>query len=184
MNHLSTEYLTEQGFNHTFLERFFSKIEITESCWLWRGGAFTNGYGQISRGGTNGMMLAHRASWIIHFGPIPRETPCVLHDCPDGDRRDCVNPAHLWLGTVKDNSDDMDRKGRRADPTGLHAADQCYMAKVTWEQVREIRKNYIPYRIHSGLLAAHYGLSTSTIWAILRNHTWYDPSYIPVLTGR
>jgi hypothetical protein len=55
---------------------------------------------------------AHRVSWMIHFGVIPYKI-CVLHKC---DNRVCVNPEHLFLGTRKDNHDDMVAKGRQAKP--------------------------------------------------------------------
>ena len=56
--------------------------------------------------------MAHRASWIMEFGPIP-DGLLVLHKC---DVRNCVRPGHLFLGTYKDNMDDMYAKGR--GPTG------------------------------------------------------------------
>lgn len=73
-------------------------------CWIWTGGVGSHGYGALAKSA-----LAHRFSWELHNGPIPSETPCVLHHC---DTRRCVRPDHLFLGTRADNTADMISKGR------------------------------------------------------------------------
>ena len=79
-------------------------------CWVWTGTHFRrNGvrsYGRLTFGG--GPERAHRASWILHNGPIP-DKMLVLHRC---DNPPCVNPAHLFLGTDGDNTRDRCLKGR------------------------------------------------------------------------
>ena len=62
----------------------------------------------IRRGGTDRKVLAHRVSWELANGPIP-ENMCILHSC---DTPLCVNPEHLFLGTLADNMADKERKGR------------------------------------------------------------------------
>jgi hypothetical protein len=97
-------------------ERFWAKVNQTETCWLWTASTTTFGYGVIGRGGKGGGFVnAHRLSWQIHFGDIPKGL-CVLHRC---DVPACVRPDHLWLGTKKENSLDAVAKGRwrHADPT-------------------------------------------------------------------
>ena len=77
-------------------------------CWLWRGApSGTMGYGQCydERGRRT---YAHRISWRMAYGNIPIGL-CVLHAC---DVPLCVNPNHLFLGTLADNCRDRDRKGR------------------------------------------------------------------------
>jgi hypothetical protein len=93
----------------TFEEKFWSNVDKqnTDRCWHWTGFCYTGGYGQINMCGK--MVLAHRFSYELHFGKIPKDKPYVLHMC---DNPPCVNPHHLFLGTAKDNSDDMIAKGR------------------------------------------------------------------------
>ena len=93
----------------TLAERFWPKVDTSGDCWLWRASVDRHGYGRISMGGRGaGYTRAHRASWMIHHGPIPKGL-MVLHSC---DTPGCVNPAHLFLGTQRDNMDDALRKGR------------------------------------------------------------------------
>ena len=96
--------------------RFDSTWEaVTESgCWLWLGSTKGGGYGRFRLRGAS--LRAHRAAWELYRGPIPIGV-CVLHRC---DVRVCVNPDHLWLGTVRDNNLDAIRKGR-ARPFGQKA---------------------------------------------------------------
>lgn len=83
--------------------RFWSRVEKSDGCWIWRGSRIPQGYGRMV-----GDRYAHRFSWEIHFGEIP-VGKFVCHSC---DNPPCVNPAHLWIGDARANSQDRDRKGR------------------------------------------------------------------------
>ena len=87
------------------IERVLRDVSVRESgCWIWKGAANDQGYGQIKVGGRKGTVLyVHR----IMAGAEPGEE--VLHTC---DTPRCVNPEHLRLGTHRDNIRDMIAKGR------------------------------------------------------------------------
>ena len=89
--------------------RFYKKIKIVESgCWEWQAARYNNKhmYGSFSYNGKK--TLAHRASYVIYNGDIPNGL-LVCHTC---DNEKCVNPNHLFLGTQKDNMQDMISKNR------------------------------------------------------------------------
>lgn len=81
-------------------------IDKSTGCWLWTGRLTDKGYGVISLKGKD--HLTHRLSYMLHFGPIP-DGLLVCHAC---DIPNCVNPDHLFLGTVTDNNRDCAAKGR------------------------------------------------------------------------
>lgn len=91
----------------TILEKFYARIIFHKSgCWLWGGKPNREGYGYSAIGGSRS--LAHRASWVLHYGAIPKGFS-VLHEC---DVRLCVNPDHLWLGDHTANMNDRATKNR------------------------------------------------------------------------
>lgn len=87
-------------------DRFWDKVSRPEGCWKWTGVKNQFGYGRLRTG--KSMIVAHRVSWQIHNGPIPKGMS-VLHKC---DNPECTNPEHLFLGTYSDNAKDMVAKKR------------------------------------------------------------------------
>jgi hypothetical protein len=87
-------------------KRFWAKVEKTTDCWTWKGAKKSKGYGELNI--RHYPHDAHRISWELANGPIP-EKMWVLHRC---DNPSCVNPNHLWLGTVLENNRDMFFKKR------------------------------------------------------------------------
>ena len=92
---------------HSEVERFWPRVQKTESCWLWTGAIQSAGYGRFVDDGKR-HVLAHRFSYELHCGPI-EDGMFVLHSC---DVRRCVNPAHLRQGDASDNMADIMKRGR------------------------------------------------------------------------
>ena len=153
------------------LNRFFSKLQKTDSCWLWTASKNTSGYANIYtyKNGKGFMAVASRVAWQLFRGPIP-EGLCVLHAC---DIRHCVNPDHLFLGTQMDNSNDMIRKGRARHP-GMPGPKNP-SSKLTWKQARQIRHLYATGDFSQEFLGNIYHVSQSVIEEVVNNVSYIDP---------
>lgn len=95
-------------------------------CWNWLGNKDQDGYGRLWTGKRT--TPAHRFSWQIRYGSIPNGFQ-VLHKC---DNPSCVNPHHLFLGTPRENIDDMLAKGRSLK------GEKHSLAKLTESQAIEV----------------------------------------------
>jgi HNH endonuclease len=79
------------------LSSFFSRVEKTDTCWLWRGQITWNGYGLFNSNPLR--KVAHRWLWEAWFGDVPKGLQ-LDHLCRV---RNCVNPAHLEPVTQQEN---------------------------------------------------------------------------------
>lgn len=147
-------------------ERFWNKVKEGPGCWEWQGYKFSNGYGGIKSHQGKRMLLAHRVSYAIAYGEIP-EGKLVCHKC---DNTKCVRPDHLFLGTQADNLLDMRRKGRSGDRRVY--GEKNGSAKLTSNQVLEIRKRYLAGGITQKALAGEYGVSLPLIEKIIGGRLW------------
>lgn len=139
--------------------RFWSQIDKSGDCWLWTGKTNGSGYGVFAPG-TGKSELAHRFGHVLLKGPIPSGHR-VLHGC---DTPRCV--LHTFTGTQQDNIDDMRAKGRM--PLGEKRA----FAKLTADDVREIRRTYATGEADSRELAQRYAVSPCTILKIIHRKKW------------
>jgi hypothetical protein len=109
-------------------------------------------------------VLAHRIAYELANGPIP-DGLCVMHIC---DRKTCVNPEHLTLGSIADNNADMRQKGRHV------RGERVGGVKLTAEKVQTIRELAKTGNYPQEQLAMMFGVSRSNIGMIVRNRTWSD----------
>lgn len=139
----------------TIEERFWKYVDkgLSPDCWIWTGAHLKGGYGRIRI--NEKIILAHRFSYEIHNGKIPNKM-CVCHIC---DNPKCVNPSHLFLGTQKDNVDDMVNKNRQ-------------FSKLTLNQVKEIKKLCCEGKLKQREIAKTFNISRGTISDIYSNKSW------------
>ena len=131
-------------------------------CWEYQGALTSRGYGNIRVDGTN--YLAHRYSYIVHIGEIPKGM-LVCHSC---DNPPCCNPAHLWLGTQSENMKDMVKKGR----TNLLYGEDATSAKLTEREVLEMRELFKSGHFTSVDLSRIYGVGIRTARDAVNRKTW------------
>lgn len=163
------------------MERFWSKVNKTDSCWLWIGSTDSSGYGSFSVKDGKGRKVwsAHRFAYTQLVDAIP-DGMLVCHHC---DTPRCVNPDHLFLGTDADNNADMIRKGRNRHPTGdqhgTHTKPESVrrgssngLAKLTEDQVLEIRNRYAKGGVSQTALAKEFNVHQGTISKVVLNKSY------------
>ena len=108
-----------------------------------------------------GLGLAHRVVWQ-HFNNRSAAGMCVCHRC---DNTRCVNPEHLFLGTMADNMADRDAKGRNGT-----LGEDSPLAKLTAEKVLAIWEQVASRP--ASLIAAEFGVNEITVHRIAKGQTW------------
>lgn len=137
-----------------------------DGCWPYLGKLKNRrGYGIVSME-HGGKRYAHRLAWALTHGHL-QGGACVLHKC---DNPECVNPGHLFLGTIRDNNKDMKRKGRARGP--YLKGERCPTSKLTDAQVREIKRRLIAGGETLAQIARSYGVVPQTIGWISIGKRW------------
>lgn len=145
------------------VKRFLSKIKPNGDCLEWQGYCLKkrwSNYGIITM--NRKQYRVHRFSWLISHGHIPKDS-CVLHKC---DNQRCVNPDHLFLGSLIDNNLDRDKKGRNKI---------VYGSKNGLSKLDEISVKYIKSQIgikSFAELGRRFNVKWQTIQTIAKGRTW------------
>jgi predicted XRE-type DNA-binding protein len=157
----------KRGHRGPFEERFWAAVTKTSTCWNYEH-VGRRGYGKILANGRH--VRAHRLSWELHFGRIPKGM-IVCHHC---DNPSCVRPDHLFVGTHADNVADMMRKGRYIAPstTNRVRGESHHNTILTSANVRKIKKLYAAGKISQQAIADKFGVSQSAVSRIVFGKYW------------
>lgn len=153
--------------------RFWEKVQQSsgDGCWIWTGSRNGDGYGLIAVGsrtdGSLSAMRAHRVAFFIEHGRWPE--PNALHAC---DNPPCVrvHPKHVFEGTPSDNMKDMYSKGRHGGNS--QPGEWNPAAKLTIDQVSDIRRLHAQGGVTYEELASQFGVSPGSISNVVRLLAW------------
>lgn len=135
---------------------YYSQPNTETGCLEWNG-AKSHGYGAVWNGGK--LVGAHKASWELHHKKSVPDGLFVCHTC---DNPACILPAHLFIGSAKENSQDMVKKGRN------RRGEKSPSAKLTAMQVLAIRSDFRAHRT----IAPEYGVTHRCIGEIKTRALW------------
>lgn len=155
--------------------RFWAKVNrngpihprLGTACWDWTGSQDAHGYGQIRIEGK--AIKSHRFSYQLANGSIPTGAD-ILHQC---DRPSCCNPAHLFAGTAKDNSQDCIQKGRASMPPSTKGK-RSGRAEFSDDQVHEFRRQFAELGISIPKFAKLHQVSYLTMYRIIHRLMYTD----------
>jgi hypothetical protein len=132
--------------------RFLSHVTKTDTCWIWNG-ATIRGYGRLCFNNIKSA-VATRVSYELFVGPIDKDL-VVCHTC---DVPLCVNPDHLWVGTMMEKTMDMLDKGR-------------VNSKLNFKDVSTMRKLWSD-GLSNAKLSEIFNVGRSTVSGIVHRKTW------------
>ncbi len=162
------------------MKRFWSKINKNgpihpynkklRRCWTWTACKDKQSYGSFWHKGKN--RRAHRVAFEIYNSIELTLEQKVLHSC---DNTLCCNPAHLRIGTQKDNKHDSITRNRHQMPAA-RAGEDCNLSVLSESDVKEIRTLYKSGGYTAAELAVKFGLyadnSKNTIYDIVKMRSW------------
>jgi hypothetical protein len=154
---------------YEFLIKRLEELKATpqQTCEIWPYAKATAGYGMVVM--PDGKReTVHRIAFHFANGHWPE--PLARHICTPKEQRACFNPAHLAEGSETDNKQDMKERGM-AHGGSLPGVNHPSVI-LTEEQVREIRAAYIPRKVTFEALGARYGVSSYTIFDIVKRRSW------------
>lgn len=159
--------------------RFWQKVDQSagqDACWLWTTAHTHVGYGRFALTHQR-TVYAHRLAYFLTYGEIPTDK-IVCHRC---DNPTCCNPAHLFVGTHKENVQDMIDKGRKPrgenhwtfrSPNSVARGERQGSAKLSEEQVISLRTRYEAHDCERKELAAEFHIDVTHLWRIAKGRNW------------
>lgn len=150
--------------------RLSERVVSSGDCLLWQGCRKSRGYG-IMAVGKRGREATHRIAWAVTNNQRPPAGMHVMHSC---DAPQCVNPAHLSIGTAQDNQRDSVNKGRRNAPKG----SKHKRAKTTEDALIFAAVLFAAGQTYRSI-SARLGISRAALVKTLQGHRW--PHIQPVL---
>jgi hypothetical protein len=157
-------------FTQQEIDKFWSRVTKTNSCWEYNGYRDRDGYGIIYINKNNKVKLlgAHRFSVLLHGRDIPQGY-VVMHHC---DNPSCVNPAHLKPATVQENNKDKQNKGRSKNGSRPLPGTANGNAKLSEKDVITIRTTYQGIHGQLSQIARQYKVTPALIHDIVKRKAW------------
>lgn len=157
--------MTKRLYGLSVEERFWAHVDrvAPDACWLWKCAENrVTGYGQFTWK-TGRVIAAHKMAYrLAHKCELERGEN-ILHHC---DVKMCCNPAHLYLGTLKDNA--RDRVERGLARGGSLPGESNPTAKLKLPQVAAIKANAVSHRE----AREQFGISTTQYYRIRNGESW------------
>jgi hypothetical protein len=141
-------------------ERFWEKVQKTDTCWIWVGAKLPTGYGRFWEG--DRCINAHW--YLLNPRPVGKQVAC--HTC---DNPSCVRPDHIFVGTYSDNMRDCVDKGRHVKVA--HKGEANANAKLTDHQALVIRACPDVFGAKTAL-AKHFGVHVGIVGGVVRGTGW------------
>ena len=146
------------------VDRFWAKVRQAENgCWYWNGYLNSKMYGRVRIGDAH--HYVHRVSKMIELGRMLRPDEIVMHKC---NNPNCVNPAHLDIGSILINNDHRNRCGHYSLS---YIRRKKRMSRLKPEQVAQVK---LRLQLQHGVaaIAADLGVHWQTIADIRSGKTW------------
>lgn len=164
-------YPNNPDLRERFVERYWSYVDASggpDACHPWTGKPDSSGYGRLTcRYGSSPAkrnVRASRIAYLLAYGEVPDGLQ-VMHLFCEDDNRLCCNHRHLGIGTNKQNSEDMVRKGRHA------YGERCGKGDVTEAKVSEILRRADAGEPYTSI-ADDLTLSRTLVQTIARGRRW------------